>query len=63
MASRFLIDKLQQERPDQFKDIVNTLLDKAVQANDEKLMNNPYLQIKAIMQMKDRKNRNRLSFL
>lgn len=31
--------------------VVNTLLAKAVDLNDEKLVSNPYLQIKAILEM------------
>jgi len=52
LASRFLIDKLQKEQPEQFKQIVNTLLDRAVETNDEQIVSNPYLQIKAILEMK-----------
>jgi len=51
LASRFLIDKLQKEQPDNFNMVVNTLLAKAVDMNDEKLVSNPYLQIKAIFEM------------
>jgi hypothetical protein len=46
-----LIDKLQKEQPDNFNMVVNTLLAKAVDLNDEKLVSNPYLQIKAIFEM------------
>jgi hypothetical protein len=51
LASRFLIDKLQKEQPENFNMVVNTLLAKAVDLNDEKLVSNPYLQIKAIFEM------------
>ena len=34
-------------------DIVNTLLAKAIEADDPKLVSNPYLQVKAILEMKD----------
>lgn len=51
LASRFLIDKLQKEQPEYFNMVVNTLLAKAVDLNDEKLVSNPYLQIKAILEM------------
>jgi hypothetical protein len=53
LASRFLIDMLQKEKPEQFSDIINTLLARAVEAYDEKLVSNPYLQIKAILEMQD----------
>jgi len=56
LASRFLLDKLQHEQPEQFNILVNTLVDKAVKANDEKLVNNPYLQIKAIFELKQMKD-------
>lgn len=44
-ASRFLIDQLQAERPEQYTAILNTLLSKAQLTNDEQLLANPYLQI------------------
>lgn len=63
LASRFLIDKLQREKPEQFADIINTLLARAVEAYDEKLVSNPYLQIKAILEMQDTVGpRNRSTF-
>jgi len=51
LASRFLIDMLQKEKPDHFMDIVNTLLAKAIEADDPKLVSNPYLQVKSILEM------------
>jgi len=52
LASLFLIELLQTGKPEEFSRLVNNLLDKAVANNDEKLIYNPYLQIKAILEMK-----------
>jgi hypothetical protein len=44
-ASRFLLDELQAERPEQYTAMLNALLSKAQATNDEQLLANPYVQI------------------
>eukprot|EP01125_Pyxidicula_operculata_P022905 TRINITY_DN9671_c0_g1_i1.p1 TRINITY_DN9671_c0_g1~~TRINITY_DN9671_c0_g1_i1.p1 ORF type:complete len:966 (+),score=154.69 TRINITY_DN9671_c0_g1_i1:47-2944(+) len=53
LASRLLIDTIQKEKPEEFKKILSILMSKAVESNDEKILSNPYLQIKTILDYKD----------
>jgi hypothetical protein len=48
-ASRFLIDQLEKEKPDEFHAVMTRLFYKAQQTNDAKLLSNSYLQIKALL--------------
>lgn len=48
-ASRFLIDQLEAEKPEEYKDIMSVFLNKAQQTNNETLVANSYLQIKALI--------------
>jgi len=48
-ASRFLVEHLKSERPEKYKALLEDLLSKAQETNDEKLLENPYLQIREIL--------------
>eukprot|EP00339_Tiarina_fusa_P027136 CAMPEP_0117012176 /NCGR_PEP_ID=MMETSP0472-20121206/10304_1 /TAXON_ID=693140 ORGANISM="Tiarina fusus, Strain LIS" /NCGR_SAMPLE_ID=MMETSP0472 /ASSEMBLY_ACC=CAM_ASM_000603 /LENGTH=322 /DNA_ID=CAMNT_0004715179 /DNA_START=126 /DNA_END=1091 /DNA_ORIENTATION=- len=48
-ASRFLIDQLEAEKPEEYKDIMSAFLNKAQQTKNETLVANSYLQIKALI--------------
>ena len=50
-ASMFLLEVLKKQQPEQYTSVMDTILHKAVEANDEALLFNPYLQIKAIMKL------------
>jgi len=50
-AARFLVDQLMTEKPDQYRALLNRVLGKAQQTNNQTILENPYLQLKAIMEM------------
>ena len=45
-ASRFLLDQLMNEKPDEYRVFLNRLIAHAQQTNNENLLDNPFLQIK-----------------
>lgn len=47
-ASRFLIEQFQSEKPEQFQALLTQLVNKAQQTNNEQLLDNSYLQIRAL---------------
>jgi len=50
-ASRFLMEIIQTERPEQYTAVLSTLLKQAQITNDEQLLKNPYLQILEILNL------------
>jgi len=48
-ASRFFIDQIKSERPEYFRTLMSSIVAKAQQANDERIIDNPYLQIHSIV--------------
>lgn len=53
VAAQFLLRFLQRENPAQFPLVVNTLLGQAVEANNEQIVTNPYLQIVSILRLRN----------
>jgi hypothetical protein len=51
-ASRFLLELLKTEKPDQYKQLQAGLLTKAQQVDDEALLHNPYLQMRSVLDVK-----------
>jgi hypothetical protein len=51
-ASQFLLEKLKTQQPEQYDSIMDTILQRAIEMNDEALLFNPYLQIKAILKLR-----------
>jgi hypothetical protein len=49
LASKFLLDQLQSQTPEKYKEIFNRILSTAQQTNDVSLMGNQYLQMRAIL--------------
>jgi hypothetical protein len=50
-ASRFIIEQLRRERPEQYQAIFKQLLQRAQVTKDEKLLSNYYLQVISIIEM------------
>jgi len=51
-ASRYLLELLKQEKPEQYKQLQTGLFTKAQQSNDETILDNPYLQMRSILDAK-----------
>ena len=51
-ASRFLLELLKTEKPDQYKQLQTGIFNKAQQVNDETILDNPYLQMRSILDVK-----------
>ena len=51
-SSRFLLELLKTDKPDQYKQLQTGLFNKAQQANDETILDNPYLQMRSVMDAK-----------
>ena len=50
-ASRFIVEHLKAESPEKYKAMLDDLVSKAQETNDEKLLDNPYLQVREILKM------------
>ncbi len=50
-ASRFIIEQLRRERPEQYQAIFSQLLQRAQETNNDKLLSNYYLQVISIIEM------------
>lgn len=50
-ASQFLLEVLKQRQPTDYAMAMEMILQEAVQMNDEKLLFNPYLQLKSLMKL------------
>jgi hypothetical protein len=50
-ASRFIIEQLRRERPEQYQAIFKQLLQRAQVTKDDKLLSNYYLQVISIIEM------------
>eukprot|EP01127_Copromyxa_protea_P018705 TRINITY_DN5947_c0_g1_i1.p1 TRINITY_DN5947_c0_g1~~TRINITY_DN5947_c0_g1_i1.p1 ORF type:complete len:690 (+),score=148.92 TRINITY_DN5947_c0_g1_i1:308-2071(+) len=51
-ASQFLLEILKKQQPEQYTSIMDTILQRAIEMNDEALLFNPYLQIKMILKLR-----------
>ncbi len=58
MAGRYIIEQLEEENPKQYIAVLAKLLIKAQQEDDENIVSNHYLQIKAILDMSTEENKN-----
>jgi hypothetical protein len=50
-ASAFLLKRMMTEEPDNYQRMLHNLVFKAQQSNNEKLLENPYLQMRGILQL------------
>eukprot|EP01105_Mastigella_eilhardi_P027050 TRINITY_DN8141_c0_g1_i1.p1 TRINITY_DN8141_c0_g1~~TRINITY_DN8141_c0_g1_i1.p1 ORF type:complete len:199 (+),score=58.91 TRINITY_DN8141_c0_g1_i1:267-863(+) len=48
-ASRFLLEHFDQEKPEEYRNCLTRLVSKARETEDENLVSNPYLQVKALL--------------
>lgn len=56
-ASRFIIEQLRRERPEQYQAIFKQLLQRAQVTKDDKLLSNYYLQVISIIEMNNQHNK------
>jgi len=45
------VDHLKEERPEKYQALLEDLLSRAQETNNEKLLDNPYLQVREILKM------------
>uniref|UniRef100_A0A6M2ENW6 Uncharacterized protein n=1 Tax=Populus davidiana TaxID=266767 RepID=A0A6M2ENW6_9ROSI len=50
-SSAFLLKRMMTEKPDEYKHMLQNLIFKAQQSNNEKLLENPYLQMRGLLQL------------
>ncbi|KAJ6767991.1 CONDITIONAL LOSS-OF-GROWTH 1 [Salix koriyanagi] len=50
-SSAFLLKRMMTEKPDEYKHMLQNLIFKAQQSNNEKLLENPYLQVRGLLQL------------
>ncbi|CAL1374502.1 unnamed protein product [Linum trigynum] len=50
-SSAFLLKRMMTEKPDEYQHMLQNLIFKAQQSNNEKLLENPYLQMRGILQL------------
>ncbi|XP_058774858.1 uncharacterized protein LOC131649129 isoform X3 [Vicia villosa] len=50
-SSAFLLKRMMTEKPDEYQHMLQNLVVKAQQSNNEKLLENPYLQLRGILQL------------
>jgi len=53
VAGKYIIEQLEEEDPEQYRAILSKLLIKAQEEDDENIVSNHYLQIKAILAMSE----------